>query len=74
LPIAIVGASLAMPRGVSWPRRGRHPIAVVFGDPLRAAKGENAEEFSQRVEDVVRQLHDSMPLPGVTVAAQKGTR
>jgi len=74
LPIAIVGASFAMPRGVNWPRRGRHPIAVVFGDPLRADEGESAEGFSQRVEDVVRQLHDSMPLPGVTVASQKGTR
>jgi 1-acyl-sn-glycerol-3-phosphate acyltransferase len=74
LPIAIVGASAAMPRGVSWPKRGRYPVAVVFGEPLSARDGESADSFSQRVEDAVRQLHDSVPQSNLTTAAQKGTR
>jgi len=72
LPIALVGASTAMPRGVNWPKSGRYPVAVVFGAPMLAAPGETAENFSTRLADEVRRLHQSvMPLPA---HAQKGHR
>jgi 1-acyl-sn-glycerol-3-phosphate acyltransferase len=64
LPIALVGASDAMPRGVNWPKRGRYPVAVVFGEPMSSCEGESAEEFSMRLADTVRSLHESVsPLP-----------
>lgn len=59
LPIAIVGASDAMPRGVNWPKRGRLPVSIVFGSPMLAFAGESAEDFSRRLEDEVRRLHAS---------------
>lgn len=72
LPIALVGASAAMPRGVNWPRRGRLPVAVVFGAPMLPERGESAEDFSRRLSDEVRRLHESVqPLPSAHV--QKGT-
>jgi 1-acyl-sn-glycerol-3-phosphate acyltransferase len=64
LPIALVGASTAMPRGVNWPKRGRYPVAVVFGEPMSSADGETAEAFSTRLADAIRRLHESVsPLP-----------
>jgi len=72
LPIALVGASDAMPRGVNWPKNGRYPVAVVFGAPMLAAPGETAENFSTRLADEVRRLHQSVtPL---SAHAQKGHR
>ncbi len=67
LPMAIVGASKAMPRGTSWPVRGRPPITVVFGEPMHAEEGEHSSHFSQRIEQRVRELHESVaPLPEPT--------
>lgn len=64
LPIALVGASVAMPRGRNWPIPGRTPVTVVFGAPMRANDGESAEEFSTRLADEVRRLHESVgPMP-----------
>ena len=40
VPVGIVGASEAMPYGKNWPERGRPPIWVVFGEPLRPEDGE----------------------------------
>jgi 1-acyl-sn-glycerol-3-phosphate acyltransferase len=62
LPIALVGANLAMPRGVNWPKRGRQPVAVVFGEPMFAEDGETAENYSIRLGDAVRRLHASVSL------------
>ena len=71
LPIALVGASAAMPRGVSWPKRGRHPVTVVFGAPMLAEEGETAENFSTRLAAEVRRLHETVsPMPA---HSQKGT-
>lgn len=71
VPVALVGASAAMPRGTSWPRRGRHPVAVVFGEPMIAAEGESVEEFSQRLFARVGELHETVaPLP---VHAKEGS-
>jgi len=72
LPIALVGASTAMPRGVNWPKRGRLPVAVVFGAPMTADAQESAEAFSRRLSDEVRRLHETVsPLPAAH--AQKGS-
>ena len=71
LPIALVGASNAMPRGVNWPKRGRYPITVVFGAPMRSLDGETADEFATRLNHEVRRLHETVrPMPA---HAQKGT-
>ncbi len=72
VPIALVGASDAMPRGVNWPKRGRLSVAVVFGAPMLAAEGESADEFSRRLADEVRRLHEIVR--PVKTHAEKGTR
>ena len=70
LPIALVGASTAMPRGVNWPKRGRYPVSIVFGAPMLAETGETAENFSNRLADEVRRLHETVsPMPA---HSQKG--
>lgn len=72
LPIALVGASTAMPRGVNWPLKGRYPVAIVFGAPMLPEEGETADNFSGRLEAEVRRLHESvLPLPA---HPQKGQR
>jgi 1-acyl-sn-glycerol-3-phosphate acyltransferase len=74
VPVALVGASAAMPRGRNWPLPGRQPVTVVFGAPMRALDGESADDFAKRLHDAVRDLHLTVaPLPkphGIT----KGTR
>ena len=52
LPIAIIGAHEAHPRGSKWPKSGR-PLGVVFGAPMRALEGENPTEFMARVRAVI---------------------
>lgn len=77
VPIAIVGASIAMPRGVSWPVRGRKPVAIVFGAPVSATADETPIEFSARLASLVSELHASHELPasGSTAAhAGKGRK
>jgi 1-acyl-sn-glycerol-3-phosphate acyltransferase len=67
LPMAIVGASKAMPRGTSWPVRGRPRVTVVFGAPMTPHEGEHSSAFSARIEERVRELHLSVaPLPPST--------
>jgi len=58
LPVAIVGANEAMPYGRSWPQRGRPPVFVTFGEPLRAEDGESTIDFSDRIAKEVRNLID----------------
>lgn len=58
LPVAIVGAAEAMPRGRGWPERGRPPIWVTFGEPMRAEDGETAAAFSDRIAKEVVSLID----------------
>ena len=71
LPIALVGASTAMPRGRNWPKPGRLPVAVVIGAPMRPDAQESAEDFSRRLADEVRRLHSSV-LAAPAEHAQKG--
>lgn len=65
LPVAIVGANVAMPRGQSWPVNGRLPVGIVFGAPMRQHGDESAEEFSLRLAREVVRLHSSISIPGV---------
>ena len=58
LPMAIVGAAEAMPYGAKWPVRGRQPVFVTFGEPMRAEDGESVAEFSARIAKEVRELVD----------------
>lgn len=62
LPVAIVGAGLAMPSGTSWPKNGRPPVHVVFGEPMYPRAGENAHQFSDRIAAEIRDLHDTTAL------------
>jgi 1-acyl-sn-glycerol-3-phosphate acyltransferase len=74
VPVALVGASSAMPRGRNWPLPGRMPVTVVFGSPMRALDGESADDFAKRLRDAVRDLHLTVaPLP-TSHAITKGTR
>ncbi len=58
IPVGIVGASDAMPYGKNWPERGRPPVYVAFGEPLRNEDGETVAEFSDRIAKEVRGLVD----------------
>jgi len=55
LPIAIIGAHEAHPRGSKWPKSGCQ-VGVVFGPPMRAIDGENPTEFMARVRAVIADL------------------
>ena len=48
-----------MPYGATRPPSGRPHVHVVFGRPLKAAPGEIAHQFSERVYRYVVELHDS---------------
>jgi len=58
LPVALLGASEAMPYGKNWPDKGRLPIYVAFGEPLHAEDGESVAQFSERIAKEVRGLYD----------------
>lgn len=60
LPIAIVGATLAMPTGHKLPVRGRPPVHVSFGEPMWAEPGESAHAFSDRIASAIRTMHDDI--------------
>ena len=57
VPVALIGAHEAMPRGANWPRRGRPPVVVAVGAPLRARGNENTTAFNERIESAVRALY-----------------
>ena len=59
LPIALVGAYAAMPYGANVPVPGRPHVHIVFGRPLRAAPGEIAHQFSERLRRYVVEMHDT---------------
>jgi 1-acyl-sn-glycerol-3-phosphate acyltransferase len=58
VPIAIRGAFGAMPRGRSWPVRGRYPVSVRFGPPLRPEPEEDHRVLSARLSQAVARLWD----------------
>ena len=47
-----------MPYGRNWPDRGRPPVYLTFGEPLRAEDGETVAQFSERIAKEVSGLID----------------
>ncbi|HET9722431.1 MAG TPA: lysophospholipid acyltransferase family protein [Actinomycetota bacterium] len=58
VPIAIVGAYAAMPKGRSWPKRGRPPIRVRYGEALIPREGESHQDLSLRMQRAIAELFD----------------
>jgi len=59
IPLALIGAHIAHPRGSAWPRPGRLPVGVAFGDPMRPEPGETPVQFSARLRDEILRLKDA---------------
>jgi 1-acyl-sn-glycerol-3-phosphate acyltransferase len=72
LPVALIGAHQAHPRGSKWPKAGRR-LAVVFAAPMRALENENPTEFMARVRTVIADLlaEHSPRILGTTALGQK---
>jgi 1-acyl-sn-glycerol-3-phosphate acyltransferase len=58
VPIGIRGAYQAMPKGRNWPRPGRPPVTLRFGEPLYPVEGETHQQLSLRMTHAVERLHD----------------
>ncbi len=58
VPVAIRGAYAAMPRGRSWPRKGRFPITVRYGQPIVPEPDEDFRSVAARVMQAVARLWD----------------
>lgn len=56
IPIALVGAGRAHPRGGKWPKPGRLPVAVVYGAPMYAREGEVPAEFMARIKAEIERM------------------
>jgi 1-acyl-sn-glycerol-3-phosphate acyltransferase len=72
LPVAIIGAHEAHPRGSKWPKSGKS-VAVIFGAPMRALDNENPTEFMARVRAVIADMLEqhSPRILGTTSLGQK---
>ncbi len=71
VPVALVGAYAAMPKGTNWPRRGRPPITVNIGDPIRPEPGETVPHFSHRMSEAVRALAADVDQPDVQLTERQ---
>jgi 1-acyl-sn-glycerol-3-phosphate acyltransferase len=58
VPIALRGTYAAMPRGRSWPVKGRAPVSVRLGAPLRPEPGEDFRSMSRRMQQSLARLWD----------------
>ncbi|MEX0832914.1 MAG: lysophospholipid acyltransferase family protein [Actinomycetota bacterium] len=58
VPIGIRGAYSAMPRGSTWPLRGRLPVSVRFGTAVVPEPNEDHRSFSKRLTQGVSSLID----------------
>ncbi len=58
VPIAIVGAYQAMPKGRFWPKPGRPTVTVRYGRPIFPAEGETHQDVSRRMAQAVAELFD----------------
>jgi 1-acyl-sn-glycerol-3-phosphate acyltransferase len=58
VPIAILGAHQAMPKGRFWPKAGRPTVTVRYGAPLYPEEGETHQDFSRRMAQSVARLFD----------------
>jgi 1-acyl-sn-glycerol-3-phosphate acyltransferase len=59
IPVALVGVYIAHPRGTNWPKRGRLPVGVIIGQPMRAGQSENPVEFTARIKEEIIRLRDA---------------
>jgi 1-acyl-sn-glycerol-3-phosphate acyltransferase len=58
VPVALRGTYAAMPKGRWWPVRGRPPISVRFGQPIRPEPGEDFPTMSRRMQQSMARLWD----------------
>ena len=58
VPIAILGAYQAMPKGRFWPQAGRPTVTLRYGAPLYPIEGETHQDLSRRMAQAVAQLFD----------------
>jgi 1-acyl-sn-glycerol-3-phosphate acyltransferase len=58
VPVGLRGTFAAMPRGRSWPVKGRPPVSVRFGPPVRAEQGEDYRSLSRRIHASLGRLWD----------------
>lgn len=58
IPIGIRGSYAAMPKGRGWPRPGRQPVRIRFGEPLLPGEGEGPRELAPRLRSAVSRLLD----------------
>ena len=58
VPIAILGAFQAMPKGRFWPKAGRPTVTLRYGRPLYPEEGETHQEFSRRMAQAIASLFD----------------
>ena len=58
VPIAIVGAAQAMPKGRWWPRKGRPPVTIRYGREIVPEEGESHQALSLRMQQAVGELFD----------------
>ena len=58
VPVALRGTYAAMPRGRSWPLKGRLPVSVRFGPPERPEAGEDFRSMSRRMQQALARLWD----------------
>lgn len=59
VPVALVGAFDAMPKGVNWPLPGRLPVKLLIGKPVRVRTGETLADLNTRMESRVRAMHST---------------
>jgi 1-acyl-sn-glycerol-3-phosphate acyltransferase len=58
VPIALRGTWAAMPRGRSWPVKGRVPISVRFGNAIHPGATEDFPSLSRRIQQELGRLWD----------------
>ncbi len=58
VPVAHRGTFAAMPRGQSWPGRGRRQLTIRFGEAVRPHDGESVRDYGARIKDAVAALLD----------------
>ncbi|MFV0425417.1 MAG: lysophospholipid acyltransferase family protein [Beutenbergiaceae bacterium] len=57
VPVAIVGAYEAMPKGRNWPAPGRPPVKLLIGKPVRVRSGEALADLNARIEGRVAAMY-----------------
>lgn len=63
VPVALIGCYQAHPRGSRWPKMGRLPVGVVYGEPMNRLEDETPAEYMGRVRDEVVRLYDEYADP-----------